>query len=193
MKKIWIAALCLLLLSGCGKARQSAALQERYAALTGAELAAEITVHLPEEYRLYQVNCSYYTDGTSHAVITAPDTLAGIEADISGEDLTLSYEDLTLSAGTAEELSPVNCLPWMLRAAASGYVLEEGRETLEGVDCLRIAFDTTSPGGDKVVCTVWFDRETMDPFYCEFSRNGELRISVKVISFTSHTTAPSEP
>ena len=55
MKKIGTALLCLLVLSGCGRARQSAALQEQYAAVTGAELAAEITCHLPDETRQYQV------------------------------------------------------------------------------------------------------------------------------------------
>lgn len=193
MRKTWMLLLCLLLLSGCGKEKQSAALQSQYAAMTGAELAAEIAVHLPDEIRQYQVNCSYSARGDSHIVITAPDTLAGIEADVSGDDLTLTYEDLTLSAGTLEEISPANCLPWMLRAAASGYVLEEGNETIVGRDCLRVAFDTTGGNGEKVVCTTWFDRETLAPVYSEFSLNGELRMTVKVISFTSDTEASAKP
>ena len=45
MKKFWIVLLCLLLLSGCGKARASISLQEQYAAVTEAELTAQITCH----------------------------------------------------------------------------------------------------------------------------------------------------
>ena len=180
MKKIWIVLLCLLL-SGCGKARQGASLQEQYAAVTQAELAAEITCHLPDETRQYQVTCDYDAENGSNIVITAPAELEGVQAAVSGDDLTLTYDDLTLSAGTTEVISPANCLPWLLRAAASGYVLEEGRETLGGRDCLRLAFDT------------WFDRETLLPVYSEFSLNGQLRLSVKVISFTVKTEAPTEP
>ncbi len=193
MKKTWIAVLCLLLLSGCGKAQQGAALQEQYAAVSRAELAAEITCHLPDEVRQYQVTCDYDAHGGAETVITAPAELAGVRATVSGEDLTLTYDDLTLSAGTLEAISPANCLPWLLRAAAEGYVLEEGRETLEDRDCLRLAFDTTGADGEKVLCTTWFDRETLLPVYSEFSVGGQLRLSVKVISFTVETEAPSEP
>lgn len=193
MKKRWIVLLCLLLLSGCGKARQGASLQEQYAAVTQAELAAEITCHLPDETRQYQVTCDYDAENGSNIVITAPAELEGVQAAVSGDDLTLTYDDLTLSAGTTEAISPANCLPWLLRAAASGYVLEEGRETLGGRDCLRLAFDTTGPDGEKVLCTTWFDRETLLPVYSEFSLNGQLRLSVKVISFTVKTEAPTEP
>lgn len=193
MKKIWTVLLCLLVLSGCGKAPPGTSLQEQYAAVTGAELAAEITSHLPDETRQYQVTCDYKAEKGSDIVITAPAELAGIRAAVSGDDLTLTYDDLALSAGTVEDISPVNCLPWMLRAAASGYVLEEGRETLGKKDCLRVAFDTTGPDGEKVLCTVWFDRETLFPVYSEFSCDGKLRLSVKVISFTVETAAHAVP
>lgn len=193
MKKTWMILLCLLVLSGCGKARQSALLQEQYAAISGAELTAEITVHLPEEFRQYQVSCTYKAGENARIVITAPEAAAGIQATVSDDDLTLSYEDLTLSAGVAEGISPVNCLPWMLKAAASGYVLEEGRETVGERDCLRVAFDTTGADGEKVLCTTWFDRDTLAPVCSEFSLNGALRISVKVISFTSRTDNNAEP
>ena len=193
MKKIWIGLLCLLVLSGCGKAQQGASLQEQYASVTGAELAAEITCHLPDETRQYQMTCDYDPAGSSEIVVTAPAELEGVRATVTGDDLTLSYDDLALSAGTVEPVSPVNCLPWLLKAAASGYVLEESRETVEGKDCLRVAFDTTAPDGEKVLCTTWFDRETLFPVYSELSLDGQLRLSVKVISFTVETEAPAEP
>ena len=193
MKKIWTMLLCLLVLSGCGKAPQSAFLQEQYNAVTRAELTAEISAHLPDEIRQYQVTCDYDADGGADIVITAPAELAGIRATVSGDDLTLTYDDLALSAGTVENISPVSCLPWMLRAAASGYVLEEGRETIGDRDCLRAAFDTSGPDNEKVMCTIWFDRETLYPVYSEFSCDGQLRLSVKVISFTAETATPAEP
>ena len=53
-------------------------------------------------------------------------------------------------------MAPANCLPWLLHAVAEGYLVDAGRETLDGADCLRLALDTTAPGG-KVLCTVWLD------------------------------------
>ena len=52
------------------------------------------------------------------------------------------------------DVAPANCLPWLLRAMEEGYLVDAGQETLEGLDCLRLAPDTTAPGG-KVLCTVW--------------------------------------
>lgn len=193
MKKIWVAMLCALVLSGCGKAERSAAVQEQYAALDTAEMTAQITCHLPKETRQYQVNCIFEAEKGAEIVITAPEQLTGIKATVSGKDLTLSYDDLALSAGQAGAISPVNCLPWLLWAAAEGYVLEEGQETLEEKICLRVAFDTTGPDGEKVICTTWFDRETLFPVYCEFSQDGRVEISVKLISFTARTGAIREP
>ena len=192
MKKIGMALLCLVLLSGCGKAERGAALQEQYAALSRAELTAEITCHLPEENRQFQVTCQYNREGDSDIVVTAPAELAGLQATVSGEDLTLTYDDLVLPAGSAAAVSPASCLPWLMRAASAGYILEEGRETLGDKPCLRLTLDTTGQDGEKVLCTAWFDQETQMPVYGEFAVDGQLLLSVDIIQFTAEAEAPTE-
>ena len=78
-------------------------------------------------------------------------------------------------------MSPANCIPYLLRALAEGYVLEVGEETLEDIPCLRLALDTTDADGEKVVCTVWLAEE--DPVYAELSRDGKLLLSVRFTAF----------
>ena len=192
MRKIipWL-LLVTLLCAGCGKAREGEALQTHYAAVTCAELTADVTCHLPEETRSFTVACTYDAGGDSSVVITAPAELAGITATVSGEDLTLSYGELTLAAGSLTDLCVANCLPWLLKAAASGYVLEEGRETLDGRDCLRLALDTTAPAGDKVVISAWFDAGTQEPVYGEFTMADQLVLTAEITSFRAET-APAE-
>ena len=183
--------LAALLCTGCGKAERRETLQEHYGALTSAELTANIVCHLPEETRQFTVQCTYDAGGDSSVAITAPAELAGITATVSGEDLTLSYGDLALSAGSLTDLCPANCLPWLLRAAAEGYVLEEGGETVGDTPCLRLALDTTGPDGKKVVCTAWFDEATLSPVYAEFTMADQLVLSAEITSFEAQT-APAE-
>lgn len=184
MKKTipWL-LLAALLLTGCGRAKKAEALQEHYAAVRSAELTADVVCHLAGGSRTFTLDCAYDRDGNSAVTVTAPEELAGITASVSGEDLTLTYGDLSLSAGMLTDLCPANCLPWLLKAASSGYVLEEGREVLGETGCLRLALDTTAPSGDKVVIAAWFDDETLDPVYAEFTIADHLVMSAEITSF----------
>ena len=187
MKKGSMALLCLtLLLTGCGGRKGAEeALRRYYENVTSAELAAEVTCYLPDEARQFSLNCTYTADGNSTVTVTAPEELAGLTASVSDDALTLTYGDMTLPAGRLTELGPANCLTWLLRAAVTGYVLETGRETLEGTDCLRLGYDTTTPGGEKLLCTVWFNADTYAPCYGEFTMDGELILSVRIQSFAA--------
>ena len=71
----------------------------------------------------------------------------------------------------------------LLRAMEEGYLAEAGRETLDGVDCLRLALDTTAPGG-KVLCTVWLGGDGA-PLYAEFSQDSRVVLTARLLSFTS--------
>ena len=156
------AALCLLL-CGCGKkdAAEAQAVQQRYAALTGAVAEAEIVSHPEGETRSFTVRCTCdRTKDTATTTVMAPEELAGLSATVTGEKLLIQYDGPAL---------------------AEGYVLEVGEETLEDIPCLRLALDTTDADGEKVVCTVWLAEE--EPVYAELSREGKLLLSVRFTAF----------
>jgi len=78
------AALCLLL-CGCGKknAAEAQAVQQRYAALTGAVAEAEIVSHPEGETRSFTVRCTCdRTKDTATTTVMAPEELAGLAQSI---------------------------------------------------------------------------------------------------------------
>ena len=159
MKKclVWLLAAALLL-AGCGKktASQAESLRQRYREMQAAHMEAEITCHLETENRTFTVSCDWTPTGAG-TTVTGPEDLAG--------------------------LTPANCLPWLLRAMEEGYLVDAGQETLEGLDCLRLALDTTAPGG-KVLCTVWLGGDGA-PLYAEFSQDSRVVLTARLLSFTS--------
>ncbi|MBQ9393472.1 MAG: hypothetical protein IJU18_05730 [Oscillospiraceae bacterium] len=190
MKRTLCAVLAALLLCGCGgKDRAAEELQERYAAMEKVTLSGQITCHLPGESRTFAVECAVEGDG-ARVTVTAPEELAGITARIKGEELTLEWDGTALPAGRSGGVDPCTCLPWLLRAAADGYVTEQGRRTLEEIPCLWLALDATAPDGGKVVCQAWFDETALTPVYAEFYEDGALALSVRVTGFTAEETAP---
>ena len=186
MKKIWIGVLCLCcLLCGCGSQETEVqTLQQQYSQVQRSRMDAEITCHLEKENRSFTVTCEYDRDKGASTTVVEPEELAGIRADSSGEAMSVVYNGMSLAAGESVDLSPANCLPWLLRAAAEGYVLDYGEETIDGADCLRVALDTTGESGGKVLCTAWFDRQTLTPCYIEFSRGEQIILTVRMLSFT---------
>ena len=107
---------------------------------------------------------------------------AHMEAEITCH-LETENRTFTVSAGSLRDVAPANCLPWLLRAMEEGYLVDAGQETLEGLDCLRLALDTTAPGG-KVLCTVWLGGDGA-PLYAEFSQDSRVVLTARLLSFTS--------
>lgn len=186
-KIIWPLLLCTVL-CGCGGGETGGAVQEQYRTLETARLEAEVTSHTSTDSRTFTLLCSYDADGDAVTTVTAPGELAGLTAVVSGTDMTLSSEGLQLPAGASLDICPANCLPYLLRALADGYVLEQSSEALDDTPCLRLALDTTAPGGSKVLCAVWLDAEGLFPRYAEFSRNEQVVLTVKLLAFTCTTS-----
>ena len=186
-KIIWPLLLCAVL-CGCGGGETGNAVQEQYSTLETARLEAEVTSHTSTDSRTFTLLCSYDADGDAVTTVTAPGELAGLTAVVSGTDMTLSSEGLQLPAGASLDICPANCLPYLLRALADGYVLEQSSEVLDDAPCLRLALDTTAPGGGKVLCAVWLDAEGLFPRYAEFSRNEQVVLTAKLLAFTCTTS-----
>ena len=182
-KIIWPLLLCAVL-CGCGGGETGNAVQEQYSTLETARLEAEVTSHTSTDSRTFTLLCSYDADGDAVTTVTDPGELAGLTAVVSGTDMTLSSEGLQLPAGASLDICPANCLPYLLRALADGYVLEQSSEALDDTPCLRLALDTTAPGGGKVLCTVWLGGDGA-PLYAEFTQDSRVVLTARLLSFTS--------
>lgn len=188
MKKIILSLLLCTLLCGCGGSETDRAVQDQYGAVETARLEAEVTSHTDTDSRTFTLLCNYDAAGDAVTTVTAPRELAGLTAVASGPDMTLSCEGQQLPAGASADICAANCLPYLLRALAEGYLLEQGSETLEDAACLRLTLDTTGAAGGKVLCAVWLDEAGLFPRYAEFSQDGQVLLTVRLLSFTCTTS-----
>ena len=185
MKKVCLLFLTLtVLLCGCGRDEEEAVrdVQSRWAQAQKVTVEAEVTCHFDGGSRSFTV-ASVWEPAGATTTILVPEELAGISATVTGEELLLRYEGAAISAGVPTVLSPAACVPYLLRSVADGYLLDCGGETIDGLDCLRAAFDTTAPDGSKILCTVWLERQSGVPCYTEFSTDGVVVLTVRTLSF----------
>lgn len=190
MKKLFIMLFAMTLcLTACGT-QQAENIQSQYAGLATAEMEAEVVCHLSEESRSFTLQCTYDRQSGATTTVTEPEELAGLTAQVSADGLTVSYQDTAFSVETLSDICPANCLPYLLNALPQGYLLAEDSEEMEGVDCCRLVLDTTGHSGEKVLCTVWVDAETLIPRYAEFAQNDETVLTVKMQAFSCTTAEP---
>lgn len=185
MKKRRVAAILslVLLLTGCGATSSNGEeIRRQYGLIATAQMEAEITFHNRGEERSFTLLCDY-TPQESTVTVTAPETVAGITATLTGEDLTLRYDGESFSVGDVGAVNPISALPQLLRTIACGYLMEEGRESIEYIPCYRLVLDTDF-GGTAAVCTVWIDEETLLPRYAEFAVDGETVLDVNMLAFS---------
>lgn len=183
-KALLFAPMLMLLLTACGGEEKDLAadIQQQYAAVEAADMEADITCHYDDEVRAYTLLCTY-TPEESTITVLAPANLAGISATVADGEVALSYDDISLDAGTysAAAVSPVAALPNLMRAAASGGLVEQSEETVGERQCLRLSY--ALPDEDGTAYATWFDRETLLPLRSEISVDGTLVFEVAWTSF----------
>lgn len=179
--------LCLLLV-GCGAGEDgpggAEALRAPYQTMTACHMTAEVVWGDASQEVRFTLRCDY-TPETSTVEVLAPETVAGIKAVLSGEDMTLAWEGESLPAGTlsSEEISPAACLPRLMSALQSGWLLEENQEDWGETPCLRMALDQTGGAGGKIVSTLWLRESDGVPLRGEISVAGEKILQAEFTDF----------
>ena len=183
--------LCLLLVS-CGEDRQVGfpEIQYRYQNMSGCKMGAVVVCeqeHLEWEAQLVY---EYFPGGESSVEVVSPETISGIKAVFRDEECYIEYEDLCLNVGklSAEEISPVLCMPYMIRALRDGWLLEENAEIWGEVPCLRVMLDQTGLNGSKIVATLWLKQEDGTPLQGELSVDGENILRAEFTDFGFYDT-----
>ncbi len=183
MKRVWAMILGVVFLCGCGSRQEQAEkIQRYYGGLEKVTMEAEAVAHLGGENRSFTIRCLWEPEGATTTIL-APEELEGLSATVAGEEWLVNWDGAALAAGRQRELSPAACIPWMLHAAAEGYLMEIGRELIDGMECLRLALDTTAMDGEKILCTIWFTKDDFVPCYIEFSSGGAVVLTLRTLSF----------
>ena len=166
-KLLFCVPMMILLLSACtggaeGNEAEELALQIRGEYLAMSSCAGQAAITPDCGQRVYQYELAVAVDGEETTLtLSAPDTVAGITARVTGQDGQLEYDGLSVETGPLdpEGLSPVSAVPALLEGARSGYIvscaLEEDGALLR-MDC----GDPEGTPGTGSEVSLWFDAST---------------------------------
>ena len=181
-----------LLLSGCGQAGVSEAeelalaVRAEYLAMDSCTTRAAVTADYGQ--RVYQYELAAAVSGEETVLtLSAPETVAGLTARLSGEENLLEFDGVSVETGPLDDdgLTPVSALPALLEAAKSGYItacaLEEDGTVLR-VDC----GDPSGSPGAGTETALWFDASTYALMRGEVSVDGFRVILCEFFDFTGN-------
>ena len=192
MRKLVLCVLMTtLLLAGCGQAGGNEA-EELALTIRGEHLGmdrctAQVSVTADYGQRVYEYEMAVAVTGEETLlVLSAPETVAGLTARISGEDSALEFDGLSVETGPLDPdgLTPVSAVPALLEAVRSGYITAcglEGDGTLLRMDC----GDPTGSLGSGTEYALWFDASTHALVRGEISVDGFRVILCEFSDFTA--------
>ena len=191
-KRLICVLMTTLLLAGCGKAGVSEAeelaltIRGEYLAMDGCAARAAVTADYGQRVYHYEMAVAV-SGGETLLTLSAPETVAGLTARMTGEENLLEFDGVSVETGPLDDtgLTPVSAVPALLEAARSGYItacaLEEDGTVLR-VDCGDLA---GSPGTGTETA-LWFDASTHALRKGEMSVDGFRVILCEFSEFTGN-------
>lgn len=183
MKKCAVFCLLLLVLSGCSAApdEMEAGLQLRSRLLQASEctFSASITADYGDQLHTFSMDCRADKHGDLGFTVTAPDTISGIQGQLSGEGGKLTFADTALyfELLAEEQLSPVSA-PWILvKTLRSGYITSACREE----ETIRLSVEDSFEE-DSLRLDIWLNTGGM-PEHADILYGGRRILSVDVENF----------
>lgn len=198
MRKKWLAALCLLLLCACGREPATPeSVRARFEALPGFTAHVKILSDFGHSALEYEIDYAYNRESSDHLTITAPESLAGIEATIAGEDsFTLQYGETALDDGMAVRTgaTPADCVYWLVRELRESEPLETWNETVNDVPALVLRYQSADEDAD-LMRQVWLTEERLRPLCAEIYVDGArvLQLTFSEYQETAGGAQPAEP
>ncbi len=160
-----ISLLLLCLLCGCTGADSNndltLELRSDFLSREGCSGVMELTADYGQRVYAYTVEFDGTVKDGMTLVITAPEEVAGITANIREGQTYLEYDGVRLETGPVNEegLSPLDALPTFLTAMESGYIAETGSEIMGETEVLRICCrDPETDPGQGLETVLWFDK-----------------------------------
>ncbi len=177
--------MCVLMIlavfvTGCSSAAEASAdrVREHYAEQT--EAVYNVTLRTDFGDRVQDFSLEYVRKpDRGHMKVTAPEIIAGIEAELLGNGVTLHYDGTVLELGAlpGTGLSPMESLPFIVSQWANGYITQSSIEQRGSRTLLRLTTRVTQ-GETTLDTTTWFDTGTLKPVNAELAVNGLLTVSV---------------
>ena len=145
---------------------------------SGCSFEAEITADFEDYVCSFTLSCEETSDGGMRMRILAPETLAGITAQMEGGQAKLVFEDTQAAFGTLSGLgiSPMAAPARLAQAWRSGYIQFSGAEDGR----LHVTY-LCGYGEDEIRVDTWFSDSA--PVRAELSCDGHTTVQIDVTDF----------
>lgn len=177
--KLLCVLMTLLLGGGCASGADTAAdrIREHYAGKTEGTYTVTLRTDFGDRVLDFMVEYAYTPVGGRMKVLS-PEPVAGIEAELEPDGVTLRYDGTVLELGAlpGTGLSPMESLPFIIAQWAGGYITQTGSETRTGQRLLTMTTLETQ-GETALEARTWFDRDTLEPLTAELLVNGALTVT----------------
>ena len=170
--------LCLLCAcAGGAKDPLQTPMDHRAALLSRGGCAFELEARAEAGGQLWALRlaCVLDADGGGTVTVLAPESIAGISAQLEPESDSLSYDGLTLALGTlpGTELAPAAAPGRLVRAWARDWIASAGEEEAGLLACY---------GEGPLTVRTWFDGSGV-PIRAELAADGQMRFSAEIENF----------
>lgn len=194
MRKAWCALMIpLLLLAGCGgkgldKAEQAALdIRARWLAMAGCTARLEITADYGERVFSCVLALDHTAGGDTLLTVEEPELLRGVTARLRNGESLLEFDGVQLETGALPDtgLSPIDCVPYLLKEIREGYISSWSMETLGERECVR--FSTSDPElgpGQGQETALWFDQDSDALVRGEITVDGVMVLRCEISDFT---------
>lgn len=135
----------------------------------------------------YEVDYEYNKEDNDLLTVTAPESIAGVQVEISGEQadaFTLRYAEAELPFGRDRlpGLTPADAIAGLLYDLRTGEPDEVSTETVDDQTTVRLHYETVD-AEPQIARTVWLDPDTMAPVHAELYCGGEKQMALSFAQF----------
>lgn len=147
----------------------------------GCGFTADVTASYGETAAKFTLDCTYDVQSGVTLTVTKPETIAGIQATVSGEDAALSFEGTELALETLANgnLAPLSAPFIAARAWSEGYIDAAGQE-----DAYLRATYLDGYGAKTLTVDTWFLKQSGWPVRAEIAYDGETVLQMELTNFT---------
>lgn len=146
----------------------------------GCRYAADVSVNYDDVRFDFSLDCVCGADGAARMTIRAPQTLAGIAAELSASSARVEFEDTAVAFGLMADgnLAPMQLPQLFVQALCADYISSAGREG----DAVRVTY-LHGYDDDELTVDVWLSGALL-PEYAEVSYQGQMLAAMTITDFT---------
>lgn len=143
--------------------------------------SADVTADFGARVYQFSLSCTYHSQENNAALtVTAPETIAGIQAEIDGETAAVTFEDVALELGTMAggHVAPMQLPQIIGEAWTYGYL-----ETLSEVENGYLVTARTGYDEEELLIYTYYDLQ-MSPTRAEVFYDGDCVLSAAIENFS---------